>query len=65
MPELNLPSDGTRVEAMCMESIEYDRESYRVTGTLRTVLSPFGPPPNCWVGDLPVDPESVRPLEGE
>ena len=60
---LELPADGTRVEAICLESIEYDREAHRVSGKLRTVPSPFGPPPNCWVDDMPVDPHTVHAVD--
>ncbi len=61
--EVSLPPDGARVKAVCLPSDEYDREAHEVTGTLRTVRSPFGPPPNCWVGNLPVDPNTVRPVK--
>jgi hypothetical protein len=60
-----LPADGTRVRAMTYESIEYDREAEEVEGVLYTIPSPFGPPPNCWVNGLGVDPATVRPADEE
>lgn len=57
-----LPEDGSRVEAMTLPSMEYDREAERVTGILSTRQSPFGPPPNCYVDGMGVDPESVAPI---
>lgn len=63
MPEL--PKDGTRVEGMTYESIEYDRPSERVVGILSTHPSPFRSTPQCWVGGIQVMPETVRPVEDD
>lgn len=60
--DLKLPPDGTEVSATTIPSIEYDREAEEITGTLYTVPSPFGPPPNCYVDGIGVEPESVRPI---
>ena len=60
MPEL--PEDGVLVRAQTYDSIEYDREPEEVTGPLLTRPSPFGPPPQCWVNGVQVDPETVRPV---
>lgn len=57
---LVLPPDGTRVRAVTIPSIEYDREAEEVEGILYTIPSPFGPPPNCWVEGFGVDPATVR-----
>jgi hypothetical protein len=63
MPEL--PPDGSHVEAMTYESIEYDREAEKVRGVLRTRSSPFDGPPQCWVDGVQVDPATVRPAAEE
>lgn len=60
-PETRLPPDGTRVVAMTYPSEEYDRPAEEVCGVLTTRPSPFGPPPQCWVGGVQVDPATVRP----
>ena len=54
-----IPKNGTRVRATTISSVEHRRESEQVEGTLQTVPSPFGPPPNCYVDGLSVEPESV------
>ncbi len=59
---IELPPDGTRVRATAYGSIEYDREEQEVEGELFTVRSPWGPPPNCWVNGLGVDPATVRAI---
>lgn len=62
VPELVLPPDGTMVRATTLPSIEYDRWAEEVEGLLYTVPSPFGAPPNCYVGGLGVESESVRAI---
>ena len=58
--DLDLPKDGTMVKATTLPSIEHHIESEEVTGKLHTVTSPFGPPPNCYVDGVAVDPASVE-----
>ena len=59
----DLPEDGTVVRAMRYESMEYDRAPYEVTGRLLTRPSPFGPPPQCWVDGVQVDPSSIQAVQ--
>ena len=56
-----IPGSGSQVVAMTYQSDEYEEESYEVTGVLSTRPSPFGDIPQCFVGDIQVDPASVHP----
>ncbi len=55
-----LPESGTRVEAVTLPSDEYDRGAEKLVGVLHTRPSPFGPPPNCYVNGIGVDPATVK-----
>ncbi len=57
-----LPPDGTRVRAVTIPSIEYDREAEEIEGILTTVPSPFTPTPNCYVDGLGVDEATVQAI---
>lgn len=61
----HLPADGTIVTARTFASIEYDEEPQLTTGILSTRDSPFGGIPQCWVDSIPVQPETVKPLQAE
>jgi hypothetical protein len=57
---MDLPPDGSSVTAMTYESISNDTMPQMVTGELTTRESPFGPPPQCWIGNIQVDPATVK-----
>ena len=50
---------------MTYPSLEYDRSAEEVSGTLRTRPSPFDGPPQCWVGGVQADPDTVRAMPDE
>ena len=62
--QTKLPPDGTRVSAVTIESVEYDRPASRVVGVLTTVPSPFTREPNCYVDGVGVEYDSVK-TDGE
>ena len=55
--------DGDKVKGMTYTSIEYDRDSEEVEGTLETRPSPFGGPPQCWIDGKEIDPATIKGIE--
>ena len=55
-----LPPDGSEVVAMTYPSEEHDREAEEVRGVLRTVWVEALEYTQCWIGDVQVDPDTVR-----
>jgi hypothetical protein len=58
--QTKLPPNGTEVTAMTYASDEYDRPAVEVRGILSTRYIEAMGYTQCWVGDVQVDPDTVK-----